>query len=42
MAFLAKQAKSPDLAAEHYSKALKDDPWCWEAFLGLCDLGELT
>lgn len=25
---------------DNYQRALIDDPWSWEAFTGLCDLGE--
>ena len=41
MATLSHKGKAPEQAAESYTRALAEDPWCWEAFIGLCDIGEL-
>ncbi|WVR07101.1 hypothetical protein IAU60_004140 [Kwoniella sp. DSM 27419] len=39
LANLSYKGKAPEVAAEHYAKALEEDPWLWEAFTGLCDIG---
>ncbi|RSH87314.1 anaphase-promoting complex subunit cdc27 [Saitozyma podzolica] len=39
LAKLSHKGKSPAVAAEQYTRALSLDPWLWEAFTGLCDLG---
>ncbi|KAK1924267.1 hypothetical protein DB88DRAFT_540332 [Papiliotrema laurentii] len=39
MAGLSRKGKAPQQAAEAYSRALVEDPWLWEAFVGLCDIG---
>ncbi|CAD6591303.1 MAG: anaphase-promoting complex subunit cdc27, partial [Tremellales sp. Tagirdzhanova-0007] len=39
LASLSHKGKAPEQAVEHYAKALQDDPWLWEAFTGLCDIG---
>lgn len=41
LASLSHKGKSPVQAVEYYTKALSEDPWLWEAFTGLCDIGEL-
>lgn len=40
LARMSQKAKGADVAAVYYGKALADDPWLWEAFTGLCDIGE--
>lgn len=40
LASLSHKGKSPMQAVEFYTKALSEDPWLWEAFTGLCDIGE--
>lgn len=40
MATLSHKGKAPEQAVEGYSKALTEDGWLWEAFTGLCDVGE--
>lgn len=40
MATLSRRGKAPQQAAEAYKAALGEDPWLWEAFVGLCDIGE--
>lgn len=42
LATLSHKGKSPVQAVEFYSKALAEDPWLWEAFTGLCDIGEFS
>lgn len=37
---LSHKSKAHAQAVEYYTKALNDDPWLWEAFTGLCDVGE--
>ena len=37
---LAAKGNDPAQAAEHYLEALKLDPFCWEAFEGLCSIGQ--
>ncbi|WVF71504.1 hypothetical protein IAT40_006310 [Kwoniella sp. CBS 6097] len=39
LASLSHKGKAPEAAVENYIKALQDDPWLWEAFTGLCDIG---
>ncbi|KAL1411551.1 anaphase-promoting complex subunit cdc27 [Vanrija albida] len=39
LASLSHKGKAPALAAEQYTRALAEDPWLWEAFTGLCDIG---
>lgn len=41
LASLSHNGKSPVQAVEFYTKALAEDLWLWEAFTGLCDIGEL-
>ncbi|KLT43995.1 TPR-like protein [Cutaneotrichosporon oleaginosum] len=33
------KASTPGTPIEYYTRALTDDPWLWEAFTGLCDIG---
>lgn len=40
MASLSRKGKSPEQAVEAYARALGEDPWLWEAFTGLCDIGQ--
>ena len=40
LARLAVEANKPDVAAERYLDALRSAWWCWEAYDGLCALGE--
>ncbi|ORX36600.1 hypothetical protein BD324DRAFT_455414 [Kockovaella imperatae] len=40
LARLSHKGKAPEQAVEAYTKALQEDPWLWEAFTGLCDIGE--
>lgn len=40
LARLATKGNEPLKAAEHYLEALKLNPFCWEAFEGLCAIGE--
>lgn len=40
MASLSRKGKEPEQAVEAYARALAEDPWLWEAFVGLCDIGE--
>ena len=39
---LSHKGKASEQAVEAYTKALQEDPWLWEAFTGLCDIGELS
>ncbi|WRT66427.1 uncharacterized protein IL334_003383 [Kwoniella shivajii] len=39
LACLSHKGKAPEAAVENYQKALQEDPWLWEAFTGLCDIG---
>nr|KIR87804.1 anaphase-promoting complex subunit 3 [Cryptococcus tetragattii IND107] len=39
LANLSHKGKSPETAIENYRKALDEDPWMWEAFTSLCDVG---
>ncbi|OXC67525.1 hypothetical protein AYX13_04034 [Cryptococcus neoformans] len=39
LANLSHKGKSPETAIENYRKALDEDPWMWEAFTNLCDVG---
>ncbi|WVQ80743.1 hypothetical protein IAT38_002848 [Cryptococcus sp. DSM 104549] len=39
LASLSTKGKAPETAVENYRKALDEDPWLWEAFTGLCDIG---
>ncbi|WWC94206.1 hypothetical protein V866_001046 [Kwoniella sp. B9012] len=39
LASLSHKGKAPEIAIENYQKALQEDPWLWEAFTGLCDIG---
>lgn len=39
LASLSHKGKGPALAVEQYTRALAEDPWLWEAFTGLCDIG---
>lgn len=41
LANLSHKGKSPETAIENYRKALDEDPWMWEAFTNLCDVGTL-
>lgn len=41
LANLSHKGKSPETAIENYRKALDEDPWMWEAFTSLCDVGAL-
>ncbi|ADV20325.1 anaphase-promoting complex subunit 3 [Cryptococcus gattii E566] len=41
LANLSHKGKSPETAIENYRKALDEDPWMWEAFTSLCDVGTL-
>lgn len=41
LAQLSHKAKASEAAMDNYQRALIDDPWLWEAFTGLCDLGKL-
>jgi hypothetical protein len=40
MASLAVKGNERDKAAEYYLEALRLNPFCWEAFEGLCNLGQ--
>lgn len=40
LAALSHKGKAPVQAVEYYTRALGEDPWLWEAFTGLCDIGE--
>lgn len=40
LAKLAAQANKPDVAAQKYFEVLKTAWWCWEAFEGLCRIGQ--
>lgn len=40
LARMSHKGKNTEVAAEHFTKALAEDPWLWEAFTGLCDMGE--
>ena len=40
LASLSHKGKAPEHAVEQYTKALQEDPWLWEAFTGLCDIGQ--
>lgn len=42
LASLSHKGKAPAQAVEHYTRALNEDPWLWEAYVGLCDIGERT
>jgi hypothetical protein len=39
LANLSHKGKVTAVAYENYRKALLEDPWSWESFTGLCDLG---
>ncbi|OCF36805.1 anaphase-promoting complex subunit 3 [Kwoniella heveanensis BCC8398] len=39
LASLSHKGKAPEAAVDNYVRALQDDPWLWEAFTGLCDIG---
>ncbi|KAK4685351.1 anaphase-promoting complex subunit 3, partial [Tremellales sp. Uapishka_1] len=39
LASLSHKGKAPAVAVEQYTKAMTEDPWSWEAFTGLCDMG---
>ncbi|KAK8864454.1 hypothetical protein IAR55_001703 [Kwoniella newhampshirensis] len=39
LADLSSKGKAPEAAVGNYKQALQYDPWLWEAFTGLCDLG---
>jgi hypothetical protein len=39
-ATLHHKGNEPNKAEGHYRAALQLDPLCWDAFEGLCDLGE--
>ncbi|WVN88371.1 uncharacterized protein L203_103577 [Cryptococcus depauperatus CBS 7841] len=39
LANLSYKSKASEAAIENYKKALEEDPWLWEAFTGLCDIG---
>ncbi|WVW83972.1 hypothetical protein I302_105995 [Kwoniella bestiolae CBS 10118] len=39
LASMSHKGKAPEIAIENYQKALQEDPWLWEAFTGLCDIG---
>ncbi|BEI86770.1 hypothetical protein CcaverHIS002_0701160 [Cutaneotrichosporon cavernicola] len=36
---LSHKSKATTQAIEYYTRGLTDDPWLWEAFTGLCDIG---
>jgi anaphase-promoting complex subunit 3 len=40
LANLSHKGKVTAVAYENYRKALVADPWSWESFTGLCDLGQ--
>jgi anaphase-promoting complex subunit 3 len=40
LASLSHKGKVTAVAFENYKKALLEDPWSWEAFTGLCDIGQ--
>ena len=40
LANLSHKGKVTAVAYENYKKALLEDPWSWESFTGLCDLGQ--
>ena len=40
LAKLAAQANKPDVAAQRYLNALQSSWWCWEAYEGLCKIGQ--
>ena len=40
LAKLTHKGKLPEAAVEQYTKCLQEDPWLWEAFTGLCDIGK--
>ena len=40
MAALSRKGKAPEQAVDAYARALAEDPWLWEAFVGLCDIGK--
>jgi len=40
LANLSHKGKVTAVAFENYKKALLEDPWAWEAFTGLCDIGQ--
>ncbi|ODO09833.1 hypothetical protein I350_02052 [Cryptococcus amylolentus CBS 6273] len=39
LATLSQKSKATETAVDSYKKALEEDPWLWEAFTGLCDIG---
>ncbi|WVQ72495.1 hypothetical protein IAR50_002050 [Cryptococcus sp. DSM 104548] len=39
LATLSQKSKAQETAVDSYRKALEEDPWLWEAFTGLCDMG---
>ncbi|WWD17246.1 hypothetical protein CI109_101684 [Kwoniella shandongensis] len=39
LANLSNKGKASEAAVENYKQALLEDPWMWEAFIGLCDIG---
>ncbi|WWC89266.1 uncharacterized protein L201_004187 [Kwoniella dendrophila CBS 6074] len=39
LASMSHKGKAPEIATENYQQALQEDPWLWEAFTGLCDIG---
>lgn len=41
-ATLHQRGNEPAKAAEHFAKALEADSLCWDAFEGLCELGEFS
>lgn len=40
LAKLSQKGKSTQTAVDYYQKALGEDPWLWEAFKGMCDMGQ--
>lgn len=40
LAQLSHKGKVSEAAMDNYQRALTEEPWLWEAFIGLCDLGK--